>query len=278
MKKTILIQIIILCLILLLTGCNEKEKIKIETKMQEVNALNDKTNYRINGAKDLIIEVREAYNKNDEEKLLKAAGELHINFENSPEDIEAQQYVKPIIETKQKEIERMNEIGKEKEKKAIEEELKQKEERKEVKRKQEEAVKKERENELKGIIRVNAVYPYDMDYYGGTDLIVNFVNNSDKIIKYITFYCQPFNAVGDPVSCEIQYESALSMSHLSEGAFESTGPYAKGEGIQGTRYRWAKAWYNSTIKTVKLNKVKIEYMDGSEELIEGEEDISYIMY
>ena len=68
------------------------------------------------------------------------------------------------------------------------------------------------------------------------------------------------------------------MSHLSEGAFESTGPYAKGEGIQGTRYRWAKAWYNSTIKTVKLNKVKIEYMDGSEELIEGEEDISYIMY
>ena len=82
----------------------------------------------------------------------------------------------------------MNEIGKEKEKKAIEEELKQKEERKEVKRKQEEAVKKERENELKGIIRVNAVYPYDTDYYGGTDLIVNFVNNSDKIIKYITFY------------------------------------------------------------------------------------------
>ena len=107
MKRTILIQIIILCLILLLTGCNEKEKIKIETKMQEVNALNDKINYRINGAKDLIIKAREAYNTKNEDELLKIAGELHTNFKDSPEDIEAQQYVEPIITALQTENDRI---------------------------------------------------------------------------------------------------------------------------------------------------------------------------
>jgi len=257
MKRLVLILIVILCL--LLTGCGGKEKLKLkseaETIIQEIDYLNEKLDYRLNGARNLILEAREAYNTNNEDELLKIAGKLHTNFKDSPEDIEAQQYISPIVEDKESEINRIKEVENEKH----------------------ELSKKTREEKLKKTKKVNAVYPCDMDYYGGTDLIVNFVNNSDKTIKYVTFYCQPFNAVGDPVSCKIQYESAFSMNHLSEGAFKSTGPYAKGEGVQGKQSRWAKAWYNSTIKTVKLNKVEIEYMNGSKEIIDNEKDIDFIM-
>lgn len=256
--------------LLVFVGCGNSELASLQKGIYSVQAenkiLKEKIDYYLTGANNLIIELKNAYERKSEKDILYFADKLHTDFNGSKEDAEAQKYVAEINKAKEEEQAR----------KKAEEEAKKKAEA-EAKKRAEEEAKRAKKERLRNIIRVTSVKPYNMDYLGGTDLIVNFVNKSDKVIKYITFYCQPFNAVGDAVSCEIQYKSAASLEHLSEGAFEATGPYAKGEGISGTSRGWSKAWYNSSIKSVKLNKINIEYMDGSTEVISGE-DVSYVMY
>ena len=96
---------------------------------------------------------------------------------------------------------------------------------------------------------------------GGANLAIGFGNNSSKTIKYIHFYVAPYNGVGDPVYCEIT-GNGQSDAYL-------TGPIAPGEttqiydGHDTAVYRWDPLWYNNSIRGVTLNRVLIEYTDGS---------------
>ena len=91
---------------------------------------------------------------------------------------------------------------------------------------------------------------------GGLDVKGTIVNTGEKTIKYITIYFQPFNAVGDAVGCDVH--------NVSERGLRCTGPIAP----NGTHDFWGENhWYNHSIKTVKVTKAAIQYMDGSEETI-----------
>lgn len=103
---------------------------------------------------------------------------------------------------------------------------------------------------------------------GGVDAYVSFTNKSSKTIKYITWTVIPYNAVGDVVYSEIGYKSE---AHLSD-----TGPYAQGQG-HGSGWYWSCVWYNSTITSIKLSEIEIEYTDGSNKTISGN-DINYVCY
>ena len=102
---------------------------------------------------------------------------------------------------------------------------------------------------------------------GGCKVTIAFKNTSAKEIKYITFYVTPYNGVKDIVKCEIRNQSSAAL--------QLTGPiksryanYVEDWGYGSDYYVtadaiWSNVWYNYTIKYVRLNKIVIEYMDGT---------------
>ena len=88
----------------------------------------------------------------------------------------------------------------------------------------------------------------------------NVYNASDKAIKYLTFTYEAYNRVGDVVGCEINGKS--------EAYCELTGPVKPQEEFE---VKWDALWYNPTVSKVVLKKIVIQYMDNSEEIIEGDQ-------
>ena len=86
----------------------------------------------------------------------------------------------------------------------------------------------------------------------GCDYTFNYVNNSNKTIKYLFWEGTFYNAVNDIVSCEIR------NYHTFRG--KDTGPVAPGESGGGV---WDCVIYNWSADHVKLSSVSIIYMDGS---------------
>lgn len=85
---------------------------------------------------------------------------------------------------------------------------------------------------------------------GGVDCNITFWSFGD-IIKYVTFWVEPYNAVNDVVSCEIQKTSEIKVKY--------TGPT---EISEPTGIVLENAWYNHTIQTICINKVEIELTNG----------------
>ena len=168
---------------------------------------------------------------------------------------------------------------------------------------------------------------------GGVTVDIDYSNNSNKTIKYITWYMTPYNAVGDAVRCSVRgysqvtgkttgpidpfsvkvdtTEKLYSNPHSnSENPFESSYRYTQyyinsGIGTYGTviqntvyadRYNnlfvkqgndylyltdseitndlysyqraiFECAWYNGTIRSFKVNKAVVEFMDGSKQTV-----------
>lgn len=121
--------------------------------------------------------------------------------------------------------------------------------------------------ELKKIITIAGVNVSKPNSAGGCNVTIAFKNTSKKEIKYIYYTVTPYNGVKDVVCCDIRdYSSTL---------LQKTGPiepgyanYVEDWGYNSDYYvtvsgRWSNVWYNYGIKYIKLNKIKIEYMDGS---------------
>ena len=92
---------------------------------------------------------------------------------------------------------------------------------------------------------------------GGVSVKWSFKNNTEKTIKYASFWFTPYNRVGEVQSCSIRRTSTDGVKY--------TGPLAPGGIHQGAL--WENAWYNYSISSVSLSHVYIEYMDGSTEKI-----------
>jgi len=110
-------------------------------------------------------------------------------------------------------------------------------------------------------IVITSIYPSRPNSAGGVDVHITFVNKSDRTFKYVTFGVTPYNAVGDRVSSEIGDKSFARLL--------DTGPYKPGHGCPSWRY-WDCIWYNPSIRSIKLNTVEIDYMDGTHEEFEDE--------
>ena len=108
-------------------------------------------------------------------------------------------------------------------------------------------------------IEISTPYTRSPNSAGGVDVFHEIYNATEKEMKYITFTYLPYNSVGDLVAC--------SIKKTSEAICKLTGPFAPGK---STYVDWKNVWYNSTIQKVKLKEVKIQYMDDTEEIIDGE--------
>ena len=127
--------------------------------------------------------------------------------------------------------------------------------------------------EVLKIIKISYMNTSTPNSAGGVDLYIKWINKSSKTIKYIYFYAEAYNAVNDPVKCEIRRESVVNCS--------ATGPYKSGEGsfndsLNGTH--WENVWYNNSITSAKLKQIKIEYMDGTSITLDEEESQYAISY
>lgn len=120
----------------------------------------------------------------------------------------------------------------------------------------------------RSIIRVTKVAVSAPDSVGGVELYFNYVNNSDKTIKYVYFGVSFYNTVGDLVTCRIKRDTVNNCY--------DTGPYKKGEGRTGTWWHWGK-FYNWDIVSAKLVSLKIEYTDGTKVELTDKE-IGYVQY
>ena len=99
----------------------------------------------------------------------------------------------------------------------------------------------------------------------GCDYTFTYINNSKKTIKYLYWEGSFYNAVNDPVYCEIR----------DYGSFrgKDTGPVESGESGGGV---WDCVIYNWSAEYVKLSSVYIIYMDGTTATI-GASDIKRLI-
>lgn len=248
--KKFLVFICLCSICSIFTGCgsNKISRLELEKEVEtlisenealqkELTDIRKELEYIKNGSTNLIVQIRNYKESNDIENLLKLSEQLHKDFNGSNEDIEAQGYVAEINKKKEEE-----------EQKKLEAESKSKEEK------------------LRDIIRIEKVRISSINSAGGVSLNIGFTNNSGKTIKYIDFSCSAINAVGDTVECTIR--------RLYQRTAQAVGPYEKG---QGDDLFWDSVWYNSTAKSVKINKISIQYTDNSIETISGA-DVDLVIY
>lgn len=101
------------------------------------------------------------------------------------------------------------------------------------------------------------------NYVGGRDISFHFKNiNKEKTIKYLDFSVTFYNAVGDKAYDEIRSYATFNG--------RITGPI-KPNGSNYNSYFFECAIYNYQAKTMVLNSISIEYMDGSTLYITGDE-------
>lgn len=93
---------------------------------------------------------------------------------------------------------------------------------------------------------------------GGRDLTIVFKNQSKKTIKYFKFYALFYNRVNDPVYCEVRNKFLITG--------KVTGPI---ESMEDGDVTAECAIYNSTAYKAILDKIEIDYMDGTSTDITG---------
>ncbi|MFY9160645.1 hypothetical protein [Aquirufa ecclesiirivi] len=103
-----------------------------------------------------------------------------------------------------------------------------------------------------GVILMNYSVEDVSEVTDGVTAKFEVFNPTNKTIKYVTFYVSGINAVGDKV-----YNSR-QRSNISE--FRGVGPIKSNETAS---YEWEYAWFTDVVETLKIIKVKIQYMDGS---------------
>lgn len=222
-----------------------KERDSLSTQLESVKKELDDIK---NGPTSLLSEARTYFEKENYNKVIEVTSLLHTKFNGVKEDIEGQKLSKAA----QKKLDEAAALKKkEEEKKAAE-------------------AKKSAQDKAREIIRVTKLSKSEPNSAGGVDVFIGFKNMSDKVIKYIDFTVTPYNAVGDKTYCRVRRDASAILS--------DTGPYKKGEGSAGNYDGyWENTWYNWEIHKIKLDKISIEYMDGTRETLTGE-DVDYVQY
>lgn len=111
-------------------------------------------------------------------------------------------------------------------------------------------------NSKESILISNAL-SYAPNSAGGVNVGISIENLSSKPYKYIYFSATPYNSVNDMVKCQIRGYSTTTL--------KATGP------IEPQKFQWLNwenVWYNNSLDFIKLENVKIIYMDNTEEMID----------
>ena len=112
------------------------------------------------------------------------------------------------------------------------------------------------EEYAKSVIRFTNIFIEPGAYsFSDPRLYINFVNLSNRTIKYLNFEIKYYNSVGDVVQ-EGDYENIEIVN-----SYYTEGPYYTGEGMSGNSSGWDISVENAV--SAELSGLEIEYMDGS---------------
>lgn len=100
---------------------------------------------------------------------------------------------------------------------------------------------------------------------GGCDYRLYYVNRSKKVIKYLTWYGNAYNAVDDKVACSARQRYDFSG--------QETGPIESGAVGGGM---WDCVVYNFSARSMRLSRIDIEYMDGSVARVPGADVVAML--
>jgi len=106
----------------------------------------------------------------------------------------------------------------------------------------------------KDSIQIVKSYTKEPNSAGGVDCNIVFKNTSNRTLKYVRFQAIPINAVGDQVACEIY--------GMKTKGLKVTGPIKPNQ-VNGYGEYWDTAWYNYSIRSMKVVSFELEYMDGT---------------
>lgn len=267
----------------------------------EKTALEEKVDELEHGASRLLSDVNNAFEDKDYEKAVKVANELHNKFNGSEEDTKAQAVAKQA----QAEIDKIEAEKKAEEERKAAEEAKSKEEklRKIIRIGGTELddtdsaggvsfsiyYRNESDKEIKylyfTVSPYNAVGDKVSSSIGNESTIVckatgPFAPTKDKYINSFIYYKSPkgYWEYIDTFTGEYTYSyynhdvSVMSADYYNEVTLSYSDLINAME-----RVCFSRVWYNSSIREVKIDSIKIEYMDGTTEIISNDE-LKYIMY
>ena len=115
-------------------------------------------------------------------------------------------------------------------------------------------------------------------YINSLNIYADFKNLSEKELKYVYFYFEGYNNVGDR---EYDFYGAMSSINSNSGDAEyiccnSQGPFKQGEGhTKAQGYRWYKSMCFAT--RLELGKLRLEYMDGTKITITDKTELAYFL-
>jgi hypothetical protein len=101
---------------------------------------------------------------------------------------------------------------------------------------------------------------------GGVDCHIQFINVSNKRIKYIYFDVVPYNRVDDVTFSEVD--------NISKKTIQIVDYIPSNRRYNGS---WENVWYNSTISYMKIVEIKFIYDDNTTVEIDSEERIADII-
>lgn len=100
----------------------------------------------------------------------------------------------------------------------------------------------------------------DVNSAGGVEPYFIFFNpNQSTPIKYINLRITLYNAVGDIISSDIGGKTTAGLSY--------TGPLSHSDGE--SRADWGPIWYNTTAECIKLESIRISFLNGKQLSFDG---------
>ena len=132
--------------------------------------------------------------------------------------------------------------------------------------------------EIQQYIQIAGVVVHEPNSADGCDVVIAYKNTSKKQIKYLDFWVTPYNGVLDVVKCTVRKESTRRLyvvGPINAGYANYDENCSDKLYFYTARTRWDNVWYNGTIQYIKLEKIMIEYMDGTIVIIDADL-ISYV--
>lgn len=120
----------------------------------------------------------------------------------------------------------------------------------------EDALKAIARTKAHGIAVLNRRVYDESDYTNGTGFRVKVLNTSQKTIKYVAFSIVGYNAVGDPVRDGLKRSTGQTMRGI--------GPIKPNESAS---YSFEYIWHTDVVEYVRLTKLKVDYMDGTSNVV-----------
>lgn len=120
----------------------------------------------------------------------------------------------------------------------------------------------EKENEIKIVVAKPAVsveeIKFDINYVGGVDTTISFINKSDKQIAYIIFNVKYYDRMGNLAFCSIKNSPTARLKF--------TGPL---NASQKDDAYWEAVIYNSSVAAIQPQTIEIIFTDGTSQAIEN---------